>query len=176
MVPSMAQKTLGRRMHSWSVRKLLNTMLEELYTDLEARVYKPSSTARNSTTTPADDPHLVLALTAGVWAIEARFRAESASATPDLKYNFAYGGTINAGNYSVRVVDESSNLEGDAYSSWTSVDTWALAANVGKEFVFHGFIDVDDDEDFSLQWSQDTSNASTVTVAVGAYILARKLA
>lgn len=136
--------------------------------------FKSASTGRSSTTTLADDPHLLIALTVGTWSVECWVPIWATSGgTQGYKCTFAFSGTQT--NFSA------SHHGGGGTAFLTSVLTPPTAAtntsittlSATPDWVrSHGTITVTVAGNLSLQWAQNSSDASATNVGIGGWLRA----
>lgn len=133
-------------------------------------VKKTADENRASTTTLTDDSQLTTVLAAGTkYAFRAHMRHETASATMDLKSMFAYSGTLTSVTRRGVIVQASSSSP--FYFMAASLNQ--VAPNVGL-----GLVDIDYEIELETntagtlvyQWSQNTSEASNLTLHAGSYL------
>lgn len=138
--------------------------------------YKTATTARTSTTTLADDPHLIVPLPVGKFAFEAWVPIFAASGTTGgMKAAIAFSGT-------------QSNSVANCVSSLTALSTACQA--IGSVFTISavnsssgandwllvkGTMDVSVAGNLSFQWAQNTTDTHSLSVSLGAYLTCTKV-
>jgi len=140
------------------------------------RVSKTAATSRNTTTTLADDPDLVLTFPeTGEYLLRIQFSTYDNS-TGGFKYDFA--GTAT---YGVR-----QRLRGSTIANWTAITSSSPAATMPSEDVspwanstrvgyWQGVIYVTATGTITFRWAQNTSNANNTQVHAGSYMTLEKL-
>jgi len=140
------------------------------------RVSKTAATSRNTTTTLADDPDLVLTFPeTGEYLLRIQFSTYDNS-TGGFKYDFA--GTAT---YGVR-----QRLRGSTIANQTAITSSSPAATMPSEDVspwanstrvgyWQGVIYVTATGTITFRWAQNTSNANNTQVHAGSYMTLEKL-
>jgi hypothetical protein len=143
--------------------------------------YKTSSTARSSTTTPTDDPDLVVPLGFGTWAIDLWLTWWcTSSAAGGTKGGLAFSGTttdskINSLTYNAAIGGLTSGLT-SAISTGLLTGLTPGTSSGSPEWVnVKGFITVTVAGNLSLQWAQNSSNSSALNIGAGSYLSCTKL-
>lgn len=152
-------------------------------------VVKTVATARQSTTTLADDPELQgVALSTGTWDIEVVIFYTVSSTTPKLKFRYAFTGTWNGGSaFRASVGPGSTNVAApdqvtEASIRGVTLDTQdatvdsstSAGFSVVREVARNVVVTVAGN--MSVQWAQSVSTASNVTVQSGSHIRIQKTA
>jgi len=152
--------------------------------DMDLKV-KTAATARNTTTTFADDPHLVSgSLATGYYAIEGFIEWNVASTfTQGIKVNLdVNSGTIGAGSFSatynaagvsptpadIGVADVNS---GSGIQISTSVNNHGTS----RRMAISGSVEVTAAAVIAFEWAQETSDAADTTIFEGSWIKFTKL-
>lgn len=138
-------------------------------------IIKPSDTATASDNTVNADPHLTLALTAGVWEIEAANVASCPVNSVSFAWNYRFSGTIGGPPVFYGVPSGVSALYDTVVGPGGTAFTMTLIATQRKTFLSKFLVDVLTAGNVSLEWAQGTSNANAVTLHKGSFIRARKL-
>lgn len=143
-----------------------------------ATVTKPSNTSRTSTTTYADDPHLIFPLAASTrYTVRARLIFRSVSSGGRYQVQPAYSGTITEAygtrNYSDLGVTTASNTArfeatDNALPAAISV-TGGSATGVAVVELFFG-IQTNAAGTLSIQWAQSVSNSNATELLAGSYM------
>lgn len=132
------------------------------------RVVKTVTEAVNNSTTLQNDDELFLAVAASTnYRFLARFLYTS-STTPDIKFGFTYPVLatatytltgIAAGTATLAAFHQTETsvgaLEGGTATACTMIGTWMIGANAGT---------------VTLQWAQNTLNASNTQVLAGSFL------
>lgn len=132
--------------------------------------YKPADTSRNTTTTYADDPDLLLPVIAGGVYHYLLYARITAGATPQMKIQFTFpsGGELDAGSFDL----------GTAFSASTSPQhsvtgiTGTNAPYRQEGTLFNG----NNTGYFTMQWAQTVSNGANVTIEKGSSLLLFRMA
>jgi hypothetical protein len=136
-------------------------------------------TARPSVTALADDPHLVQALTTGVWAFEILVLGyETTSGAGGLKLGLAFSGTKTDDIWGGSgVIGGVQTVQGGVpFSSvLNSSGTMEINAASTCHFKITGSLTVTGAGNLSLQWAQVVSNANATNLVKGCYLLATKV-
>lgn len=148
---------------------------------------KPSSTARNTTTTLANDPDLAgIPLTEGIWIARLILFYTVANTTPKLKTRWAFTGTWDTfirlchgpGSTNTAAPDAATPSTFRGYSADTQDAVYNSSTSSAYSAVVEeaSYIRVTAEGDLSLQWAQQTSNGSNVTVQPGSTFSVQKVA
>lgn len=146
--------------------------------DASLKATKTALTARPSNIVLANDPDLVVALTAGTWAIEVLLNAyNTSSAAIGISFNLNYSGTFTANSslFSTFGVIAANNLI-------TATVTTSLAAGNCGPALASGMILVKATlvatgaGNLGLAWAQNVSNVSATNVGAGSRLVALKIA
>lgn len=139
---------------------------------------KAGSTSRSATTTLADDADLILPLPrAGTWAFEAWLNYTGGTlGASDLKLSMAYSAASSFGAWGLNGITTAStsqlNAGGNALSASLSLGTnggFFLTADIKGTLVATAT------GTLSLQWAQNTSNATATTLRQGCWIRAYQI-
>lgn len=137
--------------------------------------YKLNFTQRNTTTTQAADPDLVLTFPQlGIWIVESfiRYRGNSGN-------NLSWGWQTSAASISGSVAamyNTTGTVKQLTYAPWT--DTTGLAQTTGtsapneQTIRFNGTVVVGTGGSLAFAWAQGASNATNMTVDAGSYLMA----
>lgn len=142
--------------------------------------YKASNTSRTATTTLADDPDLVIPLTAGTWEYEAHVYWRNVTSTdPDIKMAMVYSGTrtlhvATSLSYSGSVTAYLPNSSAGSLESGFGLG--ATLADTDYVIAINGTITVSDAGNLKFQWAQLSSHANAARVNAGSRLVARKIA
>lgn len=166
--------SLGANDSGSTSRGVINTNFTNLNTDkLESsviqRIYKSADETVNGSDVLQDDNELVLALGVNeVWAYKGIFHFNSGG-TPDIKFYF------NKPSGTTFKMYEFLNLFG--YIDESSSSTQGYGGSSTSFFYVEGIIQSSSTAgNFTVQWAQNTSNASDTKLLAGSYIIAHKLA
>lgn len=152
------------------------------------RARKAASTARSSTVTLADDPHLTVAIpAAGTYAISAVLRVGPGGAGANGKFKVAFthpGGTfVTSGNGPVATLTTGSSASTEAISrSDAASPTTATAFGVSDTASTYVTVLLECEYvasaagDLTLQWAQNASNAITTVLDVGSTLRVERTA
>lgn len=153
----------------------VNFSADTLFVDGEAvsatnQIIRKTNITRTSTATLADDPVLTVNVSAqGYYILDAMLFVSSASAAPDFKYSF----TTPSVDFSTIVAQLTNNVSGVATGAEVSINgdnVVLLPANEGYFIKLSGGIRFNAGGAFTLEWSQNTSDATGVTLFRGSYI------
>ena len=144
-------------------------------------VYKTATTSRASTTTLADDPHLVVALTSGTWMFECYTPIwATTSGAGGLKTFFAYSGTTTSSSWAAGgllggavTASLPKTVNVDSFIN-ISIDT-ATGLPGANWLKSSGFITTTTSGNLSLQWAQNGSNVNAANIGQGAWISCTKV-
>ncbi len=133
---------------------------------------KVSDTSRNTTTTFADDDELAnMSLAAGTYILEANLIPFSTSATPDFKYRLDLAsGSVS---FSQRIdweADDSAAFLGVDVGAYNGTNIVQLAASTDVGAFIKGVITISVAAVLNLQWAQNTSDGTNVTLKSGSYV------
>lgn len=134
---------------------------------------KNADTSRAGTTVKSDDPHLVVSvLETGFYSFQAYLRVETTSATPDFKFGFNFSGTASttSDNWVWFASDSAGVLQNDQHGALTSNAVVAHDGTNPVSIIVSGSVDVTAIGDFSLQWAQNTADATGVELKEGSWI------
>ena len=137
---------------------------------------KTAATARNTTTTLADDPHLVVTLPTGTFAVEAWLPWSIAigGGGNGFKVAIAFTGTKSS-DQAVFMCNEAAFSTGQA-AFGTGLAIAAAATGAGDWVMIKGACVVTAGGNLSIQWAQNSSGAQNLTLSIGAYLKCTKLA
>jgi len=131
-------------------------------------VAKPSDTSRNTTTTPADDPHLTLTSSGltNEYILHAHLVFNQAAGSGGIKLQFSGAtagdllahGTLNTGAYT-GVIAYNGQVAGSAVN--------ATAKDI---ITIRGHVSLASGTPFVLQWAQNASDANNTTLKAGSFI------
>jgi len=139
---------------------------------------KPADTARFSTTTPANDPDLTIAVDANkTYFVNMTVLFTAVNGTGDLQFQFTIpAGTVFSGTATDPngVVPYTASPPGRAITTLLGV-TGAGTGTVAA-IVFNGVLATGGSSgSFTFQWSQQTSNATSTTVKQGSHMFLRRV-
>ena len=141
--------------------------------------YKTAATSRSSTTTVADDPHLVIALTPGTWSLGGLFGFYgTTTGTQGIKMQLAFSGTQTAFFANLTGNVNSSASDGNLYLSTPGVNLYGTISALSTQVDYlspTGFIVVTVAGNLSLQWAQNSSSANATNVVLGSYMTCMKV-
>ncbi len=149
---------------------------------------KSASTARNTTTTLADDPELQgIALAVGTYEIELLlFYTQTTTNTQDLKTRWAFSGTWNNSDRVISGISTASTASANATTEVNMAGTQAsgqdaiyggpatVIYNSAREISRNVVLTVAGN--LSLQWAQNASSGNNTTVHGGTCFNIRKIA
>lgn len=147
-------------------------------------VKKSSSTARASTTTLVDDPHLTMSLPKnGLFDVSLNLVANSPSSNPDIKLDWNTSGLtledfrLSFGPNLSMTSSGNCNINTLAVGSFGTANIFG-ASYGGASSIFENFLVSTSSSAgiLTLRWAQYVSNASAVTVWAGSYIKITQLA
>jgi hypothetical protein len=139
---------------------------------------KTSDTARTSTTTNADDPHLALTLEPGNYKVELYFQYYCASGTPGITSELKF--STPAFNYNYQLMRGATGAAGTT-SSYPGVGggapTFYGLDQLNQEGWWRivGNFDVSTTGVLSVQWAQKVSSADATTAGRGSFLEVRKI-
>lgn len=135
---------------------------------------KTAATSRNSTTTLADDAHLVCALSAGTWAVRLWLPTTIAVSGGGNGWKVALGGsaTISSSLLTVASNDTSYALANQITVAGTFLATASSGAGI---MVIEGSVVVSVAGNLSFQWAQNSSGAQNLTFMQGATMICTKV-
>lgn len=138
--------------------------------------FKTSDESVTSSSTLQDDDELTFSLSSGyVYAFEFALFFTSASATPDFKFQFSDpGGTFNI-QYLYWIGANTTGAD-FAIDESSSARTVAIAANDVAMIVGKGILEPTSSGTFKLQWAQNVSDATAVTLKAGSWMRAKRVA
>lgn len=153
----------------------------------ETVIYKTADTARTSTITLANDPHLTVDLPAGQWQIEAYLAAGCPTNGVNFTGLWAFTGAGVAADVNGRAVSgmHSTVVENNAAATTMSFFNVSQATNLPTKALTNAAdippwrreaftINVTGGVcTMTLQWAQAVSNASAVTLLTGSHIVVR---
>ena len=157
---------------------IMNTHVRDQFkTTPHLLAYKSADESLNTNTTLQDDDHLFFSVAANeIWHIKLNlFFTDASAGTADIKLAFTWPASATGGFYTVF-----QNAGGTlAYRQWESSGsaTDLSGDNATALVVIEGVLEVAGTSGtFRLQWAQNTSNASNVTVEKGSILTGLKLA
>lgn len=126
---------------------------------------KSADTSRSSTTTLADDPHMVRTnVPAGRYAFHMYLQATSASGTPDLKYAMRISNApTNSGHI------QASNINSTAFATSPTAIVMGIPAGQSNGVMVIGMVVVASTSDIAMQWAQNTSDPTATTLQQGSW-------
>lgn len=162
--------------------------INDIVTRLPVTYVKTGPTARNTTTTLADDPELSgIALAVGNYEIELVLYYTVASTTPKLKFRWGFTGTANgtgalrasigpgSDNTSAPDLATSMSSRGLQTTGQDSTNNSSTSASFSAVREIATNFQVTVAGNLSLQWAQSVSNASDVTVQGSSFFRIRRL-
>jgi hypothetical protein len=139
--------------------------------------YKASDTSRSSNTSPSNDPDLTLNLAASaVYVVYLSAMYVCASTGIDLKFQFAVPSGAT-GEYVHWYWSGASTFAGPGNSAdpWTTARAGYAASSGDMGLTGHGTIFTTSSGTLAFQWSQNTSNATAISVRKGSHLLAHRV-
>lgn len=118
------------------------------------------------------DTTLVVALTAGTWAVEVMYSA-SVNATPGASAQLSYTGTVTKTAIQ-RSAARGSTVSADTYTALPA----AYSMNNTSEFhvLLTGFVKVSDSGNLKMEFKQNTSSATAIAFREGSWIRVTQIA
>lgn len=147
--------------------------------DGSLNVFKPADTSRASTTTTADDPHLLIVLEANsVYFVEFRFFHTGVS-TAGLKYDITSSAAVSVVNLqrsSVATAGTSLTIGGGS-SALPIVGVAVPGTNTGFGWVLTQgrIITAATAPTLQVKWAQNTSNAGATVMLAGSFLRAQRI-
>ena len=140
--------------------------------------YKTADQSRNTTTVLANDSELSIPIGANeVYAIFGFIKSSSTSATPDFKMGFTVpaGGAFDIGYHANNGTLASANTY-SLRDSGIAGPLIPIGANIINTILLTGTVVNGANAGFlTLQWAQNTSNGTNVTVTAGSFIAATRV-
>lgn len=137
---------------------------------------KTALTARNSTTTLTDDPHLIAPLTSGVWNIRAWIPVAIAAGGAGNGWKLAFGFTGTKANDIMTVLSPDYSLAAMQSVGMTAGTSIAGAATTSSGWlIVDGTLTVTGAGNISLQWAQNSSGVQNLTFGLGASLICTKI-
>lgn len=138
---------------------------------------KAAVTSRQSTTTFADDPDLIVPLSAGKFAVKAwvPFNAAS-SGGMGMKARVAFSGTQTNSPGSFICNETTFTTQATDMTTGMAASTVTTSPAPGSWFLLEGCITVTVAGNLSIQWAQNSSTAVNLNFNAGAYISCTKVA
>jgi len=134
-------------------------------------VSKTSDQSRSSTTTLADDTQLQFSASSSTtYRIKVRLFFETANGTMDVKISPAFSGTTNSIIYRRLIHPANSNPANNITNNFSTPTVIDAAGAVLNYMEMEIVLDVNTSGTFSIQWAQNASNASNLTLRKGSYI------
>ena len=137
---------------------------------------KTVSESINSSTALQNDDHLFVDLPAGqTWIIDGFLRVVTTSNQPDFKFAFTVpsGATMTAGFH---VNENATNILAGALTVSGQSQTVDLTSNASSILIYKIMIvNGANAGSFRIQWAQNTSNATDVTVLSGSFFIASRV-
>lgn len=142
---------------------------------------KGGATGRTSTTTLADDPDLLLALPgSGTYAFELFLNYTGGTlGSSDLKMAMVYSGTSANGVWAVNGINTTSTAQANMGGNGTGAAGTITVGTSGGSFLtvdLKGYINTTSSGNLSLQWAQNTSSGTAVTLRQGCWMRVTQLA
>lgn len=143
--------------------------------------YKTGNTARTSTITVSDDPHLTLALGVGVYAFQLWLPFWASTTTGQgIRLQFAYSGTVAGPSY---YTYDGAVLGSQVGSQIVPLTTLYTASDIttssdgsgGDALFFTGVINSTIAGTLSLKWAQESSSINATTIGSGAWLTCTKI-
>jgi hypothetical protein len=155
----------------------LNTDIAAVIAALKTKHYKKTAdTSRSSTTTMANDPHLVnMALGVGLWRVQAVLFMSGAAAA-DFRHQFTFSGTATPDYSRLIQSPESATTDVRATLATSIQATQFGVANIGTDGVRVGaayedmLLEVTVAGNLTLQWCQAVSSATATVLYTGSRI------
>ena len=147
---------------------------QTLRTDMSYAVhqiaFKDSGTARTSTTTPTNDPHLVMTLGASeLWWLDFHLRYSAGAGSIDLKLQFSGPSDCRIRMAAVVLLPGGINpnwYDLDVDNGVTSAAT-VYATTTAQAHRWTGYVYSTSVGTFALQWSQNTLSGTALTMLAG---------
>ncbi len=137
---------------------------------------KTSSESLNNSTTLQNDDHLFVDIPAGqTWIIDGFLRVVTTSNQPDFKFAFTVptGATMTAGYH---VNENATNILAGALTTSGQSVTVNLTSNESSILIYKIMIvNGANAGTFRIQWAQNTSNGTDVTVLSGSFFIASRV-
>lgn len=135
-------------------------------------IIKPTATARNTTTTLADDPDLTISLVAGVYKFRIALYFNSLNTTMDGKAQFTISGSAPTLAIFASLTALNAVATGSVPSAMGSMTNLLTFGSVNNNFGFilEGVLEIDSTRTITLQWAQNTSNGSNLTLLQGSFL------
>lgn len=134
-------------------------------------IRKPSDTARNNNT-KSDDPHLVMAVTAGkkyVFEAVIHLTLPSGGGGSSIQIKDPGGGSVILVKYMVENAG-SSNTQGSFVNAFTQViDTTAPGSTFTQRFYFIGIIEANGSGNTGFSWAEFSNSATATTMLTNSY-------
>jgi hypothetical protein len=167
-------------------RRFLSSELQKIERSLGSliandgiRVIKHADTSRDSEDTPAQDPDLIIPLTAGFWDVSMMINTRSASSTPGLGAYLVYSGTLNpappAGGHFATYSRAVTGIRLYHGTPGFAVTGFSMPANTTVTLEARAIFEATTPGTFSFYWAQSESNAVATVVAKGSHIHARPI-
>lgn len=146
--------------------------------------HKSTLTSRASTTTPANDPDLVVVLSAGIWRIDATlfFNAIATSGvTPGIRAGLNFAGNTNNSRFVIYGSSDSATANPFAISLFgtnqTQVVSYAAQASAQVDtMIINGLISViGSTQGLSVSWAQNNSSSNATQLLENSFLTARRI-
>ena len=164
---------------SWNVGDVLTASDMNAWT-VPIIAVKPADTNRNTTTTLADDPDLVIPVTSGATYDINSFiiYSGSPSGTGDLKYTFTVPAG-SSGRYSPIRQNLAGQYTGWALNLWTDVDSANTNGTGAGQFVslfVKGILITGGSAgNLTFRWAQNTSSGTNTIVRANSFLQAQRI-
>lgn len=167
-------------------QRLTAAVLQEIIPDKKVKAAPTDRSSATTGTTLTDDPELSgLTLAAGTYEIHVMLLATSASSAPDIKTTWEFTGTWTTPVRALNGPGTTATGGATANTEWradgqaaNASAAYALAATSDYSVIHEECHDVivTVAGDLSVQWAQQTSDATATSVKPGSYISARRTA
>jgi hypothetical protein len=162
-----------------TLRQSIGVDIDSDVQSVNISAFKTSSTSRSSTTTLANDPDIAgISLESSTnYMVQGLLYITSSSSTPNFKFAFAVSsGSLSTSPYSYVVSEfDSSPAESNALSSLTTQKTIDITAGSGKMVRILVGLRTGTAPTIDLQWAQDVSDATSVDLEPGSFLVFTKL-
>ena len=140
---------------------------------------KSANTSRNTTTTPADDPHLTTSVDANSayeFDVTIAYDSPAGGGTPDIKLGWTAPSGSGMGWHHVGF-NTSDSIVHSGDSGAASTNNWGTSSTVKRLVRIQGMLHVAGSSGtFAVAWSQATSNGNDTIVYAGSQLRYRKVA
>ena len=178
--------------HTWSGEQVFEstvsftsaTPFSTTFVGLAVCAIKTATTARSSTTTLADDPHLSKSLSVGSWDVELFIPLwGTTSGAGGFKFALTFSGTSSASSTAFSTHGLINNAAATLVSTYSTTSSQAYSTIVTGSgstaadwLCIKGVIVVTAPGNLTLQWAQNSSNSNAANVGIGAFLKATRLA